>query len=312
MRALAIALLSGLLLAACGSGDPEPPRNLLLLSIDTLRADALGSHGSERGASPFLDRWAERGVRFASAWSQSPKTAPSHMTLLTGLAPRVHGVGNFETAGSASLGPRATTLAEVLSAEGFATGGFTDGGNARGSLGFNRGFEHFVSSKPKTWESRTQQVRTWLTELDGRQPWFLFLHTYAIHDPYFPPPEVAARFVDPGYEGAIIGDRAALEAAMEVEDLVPGMEGRMRLLGNYWGRVEMESAADMRYLHDLNLAGLADLDRKLERLFGWMEERGLLDDTLVVITSDHGEEFGEHGKLRHDQLWRELTHVPLL
>ncbi|MHC4894995.1 MAG: sulfatase [Planctomycetota bacterium] len=300
------------LLGCAGESPKSAPRNVLLLSIDTLRADALGSYGNERRTSAFLDRWAERGVRFTSAWSHSPKTAPSHMTMLTGLAPRVHGVGNLRTASHPSLGPEATTLAEVLSSEGFATAGITDGGNMRGRLGFNRGFDVYIAKKAHEWGPRAAQVRQWLTARDPERPWFLFFHTYHVHDPYFPPQSVAERFVDPDYAGRIIGQRDALEKAMETEDLGFGSDPRIRLLANYWERVDESDPADLEHLRDLYLASVADLDSKLERLFTWLEAEGHLDSTLVIVTSDHGEEFGEHGMVRHDQLYRELLHVPLL
>ena len=139
-----------------------------------------------------------------------------------------------------------------------------------------------------------------------------FVHTYHIHDPYFPPVDLAARFVDPAYAGRIIGDRDALERAMEAEDLGPGLKGHTRVLANYWNRVDNASAEDMEHLRGLYLAALADLDRKVEALFRWLETEGHLDQTVVIVTSDHGEEFGEHGKVRHEQLWRECLHVPLM
>jgi arylsulfatase A-like enzyme len=298
-------------LAGCAEAPPAP-RDLLLLSIDTLRADALGSYGNRRGTSPFLDDLARRGVRFASAWSHSPKTAPSHMTMMTGLEPRVHGVGNLKTVGSPTLGPEATTLAEVLAAEGYRTAAFTDGGNVQGDLGFARGFELYVARKADAWGPRAGMVREWVSSVPEGQPWFLFFHTYHVHDPYFPPPAIAARFCDPDYGGRIIGDRDVLEAAMATEDLGASFEGHTKLLANYWGRVDHDAPEDLRHLHDLYLASVADLDSKLSRLFGWLEEQGHLDRALVVVTSDHGEEFGEHGDVRHEQLWRELLHVPLM
>ena len=310
---LAPAVALAFCLAGCADRPELPPsRNLLLISLDTLRADALGSYGSERGASPFLDAWAARSVRFDRAWSHSPKTAPSHMSLFTGLPPRVHGVGNLESAGVRRLGDDVPTLAEILQQRGFATAGFSSGGNMKGSLGFDRGFERFEDESRPLMEKLAAAQR-WLSRRPPDRRWFLFLHTYHVHDPYLPPPQVARRFTDPGYAGRIVGDRARLEALMESgDDLAPELEGYNRFVANYWNRVDSEDPADVRHLHDLYLASTAAMDAKLAGFFAWLEQSGHLEDTLVVITSDHGEEFGEHRSLRHGQLWREVLHVPLL
>ncbi len=306
-----LVLAAAALLAGCGEREPAA-RNLLFVSIDTLRADALGSYGSDRGASPFLDELAREGTRFARAWSNSPKTAPSHMTMLTGLPPRVHGVGNLDTAGADRLGPDARTLAEILSARGWATAAFTAGGNVKAVLGFDRGFDVY-DDDGGAWSTDADEIRAWLEQRTPEQPWFLFAHTYDVHDPYLPPPQVAERFTDPAYAGAIVGDALELHRLMQSGENLAQKDARHRaLLMNFWRRADLEDPADLAYMHSLYLACLAHLDAQLRELFAWMEERGLLEDTLVIVTSDHGEEFGEHGRVLHDQLWREILHVPLI
>jgi arylsulfatase A-like enzyme len=297
---------------SAGCGDRAQPRgNLLLISIDTLRADALGVYGSERGASPLLDRWAEGAVVFDSAWSSSPKTAPAHMSMFTGEPPRVHGVGNLGTAGASRLPASLSPLAEVLRGEGFSTAAFTDGGNVRAELGFDRGFQTYAARLGGL-PDKLRALSSWLSRRDGER-WFAFLHTYHVHDPYLAGDAWAGRFADEDYGGEIVGDRARLRALMEGGgDLAPGQHGHDGLVANFWMRVDEEDPADLAHLHDLYTALVASLDRTLAPFLDQLEADGLLDDTLVVITSDHGEEFGEHGGVRHEQLWSEVLRVPLI
>ena len=311
-RLLAAALAALLLGSACGGSGAAPAKNLLFISIDTLRADALGSYGNQRGASPQLDAFAQRSVLFEQAWSHSPKTAPSHMSMLTGLPPRAHGVGNLNTAGASVLGEEVPTMAEILAARGFRTAAVTSGGNVKSALGFDRGFEIY-QDQGRPLAQNLPVAERWLGERDADERWFLFFHTYEVHDPYFPAAQDIARFADADYAGDIVGERAELNARIAAgQDLAPNATGHDHLLINYWRRADLEDPVDLRHLHDLYLAGLAGADRELGAFLRRLEQRGLLDETLVVITSDHGEEFGEHGRTLHDQLWREVLHVPLI
>ena len=310
---LGLVVLGGL--SACSEPAPATPPNLLFISIDTLRADALGSYGGTWEATPFLDRFAEAGVRFTDAWSHSPKTAPSHMAMFTGLPPRTHGIGNQRSLGNQSLSADITTLAEALQIAGFRTGAVTSGGNVKGFLGFERGFEIYDET-PKNLELKLRDAEEWMTraaeESNGTRPWFFFFHTYAVHDPYLPPAKFQKRFADPNYAGEIIGDPVEMAKAVKVDDRAPWATSHQKVTENFWARVDVDSPADMRYLHQLYMASVASLDFQLRRFLNDLQRAGLLDNTIVVLTSDHGEELGEHGGNRHDQLWNELLHVPLI
>ena len=317
-RGGARAALAALALCACSTGEADPgARHLLLISIDTLRADALSMYGNPRGTSPRLDAWAAEGAVFESAWTHSPKTAPAHMSMLTGLPPRVHEVGNLGTAGASSLSEDVSTLAEVLSEAGFLNAGFSGGGNVAGEMGFDRGYADWLD-RPGPLASRLAQAYRWLeTEaLDHREDggrWHLFFHTYHVHDPYLPGRAYLERFVDPDYGGELIGDREELERRIaEGDDRAPNAAPSKQLVSNFWRRFRHGNEADLAYLEDLYLAGVAEADQEFGRFLTRATERGLLDGALVVITSDHGEEFGEHGQVRHEQLWREVSHVPLV
>ena len=311
-RSTTSALLVLALLGACARG-PEPlPPNLLFLSIDTLRADALGSYGGTWAATPFLDQFAEAGVRFEWAWSHTPKTAPSHMSMFTGLPPRAHGIGNQKSSGNQSLSGDITTLAEALAGAGYRTGAVTAGGNVKGYLGFERGFEVYDDT-PKNLPAKLTDATRWIEQAGAApRPWFFFFHTYAVHDPYLPPAKYLKRFVDADYGGAILGDVLELQAAIKADDRAPWAASHQKLAENFWARVDPNDPADLAYLHELYMASVASLDFQLKRFLEELEAKGQLANTLIVLTSDHGEEFGEHGHTRHEQLWQELLRVPLL
>ena len=308
-------LVVALVASTCSRAEDELPPNLLFISIDTLRADALGAYGGTWEATPFLDRFAEAGVRFTDAWSHSPKTAPAHMSMFTGLPPRTHGIGNQRSSGNQSLSADITTLAEALRGAGYRTGAVASGGNVKGYLGFERGFEVYDDGA-KNLELKLRDAGAWIrgveAETRGERPWFFFFHTYAVHDPYLPPKKFRERFADPDYAGEIIGDPAELARAVKQDDRAPWASSHQKAAENFWARVDPDSPADLAYLHQLYMASVASLDVQLRRFLAPLERDGLLDNTLIVLTSDHGEEFGEHGGNRHDQLWQELLHVPLI
>ncbi len=272
--------------------------NVVLVSIDTLRADRLGAYGYGRPISPALDaRLAAEGVVFEDAWSQSPKTTPSHMTMLTSLYPSVHGVALWTGTGAApTLNPRVVTLAEVLKNAGYATAAFTAGAHMHRDRGFGQGFDVYKHG---------DQLNRALAFLDarGRQPFFLFFHTYEVHDPYTPPPEVAARW--------------AAEPVPAIADAVAkiraGVSGWPQAHKIFWQPVDPTDARDVRYVSDLYDAGINKMDAgTLPALLSKLDALGLANDTLVVFTSDHGEAFQEHGTFLHEDLHVETLHVPLV
>ena len=243
-------------------------RNLLLVSLDTLRADALGCYGAARPTSPTIDaRVAAEGTLFTAAFAPYPQTAGSHMTLLTSLEPCVHDVvGPL----SAPLRPDAHTLAEQLRAHGYATAAFTEDGWITAATGFGRGFGVFVEDTSAAIaigqaEETFERGRAWI-DAHRDVPWFVFLHTYQVHDPFTPPP---------GYRERV---------APDADDALARYHGEVRYTDELFGRL------------------LAALDAM-----------HVTDDTVVVVTSDHGEHFGEHGLTGHDNsLYDELLRVPLL
>ncbi len=283
--------------AACAPGglartELPPTRGVVLISLDTLRADHLGAYGYGRPTSPFFDALAERAALFERHFVQAPATLPSHMSIFTGLWPREHGV----VPPALVLSPAIPTLPEVLRRHGLRTAAFTEGGWMGEGFGFERGFETYGAHE---YRDDTDVERTFerglefLRSLDRDERFFLFLHTYSIHDPYAPPERFRAQLAPrPLPAGAPAPTGEALAAFND-------------------GALELPPGAVERYV-DLYDASIRYVDSALERLLGEIARLGLTAETTLVITSDHGEEFLEHGRLVHTQVYPECLHVPLV
>jgi arylsulfatase A-like enzyme len=252
-------------------GGGEEGWDLLFVSLDTLRADRLGSYGHDRPTSPALDALAGRGVRFAAAVAQAPWTRPSHRSMLTGLYPVSNG------------GLESPLLAEVLWRAGYRTTAITGGGQIAPRFGFDAGFESYRIDR---WEEEPGRVVRAFEANRGRRQ-LVFLHTYRVHDPY---------------RGDAFG-----------EGLPRGRLGDT--FGEHdWRRFDHELTEEERhYVSALYDSGVAAVDRAVGAVIGGLEEAGFLDRTIVVVTSDHGEQLWEHGSWRHGQnLYDEQILVPLL
>ena len=262
--------------------------NVLLISIDTLRADRLGCYGYERDTSPALDRFAaERAVRFAAAVAESPWTVPSHVTLLSGLHPISHGVRLPDLA----PGPDVPLLAELLTDAGYSTVALTDGGWLSEAWGFDRGFQRF-QALDQDFDATVDQALAFVEERSAVEgPWFAFLHTYDVHCPYDPPAPFAERFQGPGAEPIEVAGKC----------------------GNpHYNGMEL-TAGQIQTLSDHYDGGVAWVDQALGRLLSRLAEAGALENTVVVVTSDHGEELGEHGSIGHERTLSALSlAIPLL
>ena len=289
--------------------------HVLLISLDTLRADRLGAYGYSRPTSPWLDHLAEESVLFTDAVAPSSKTATSHMSMFTGLHPGSHGVRNTYSEAGLAVSPQRPLLAERFQEAGYLTAGFTGGGMMSGELGFARGFAHYDDSGAGA-DRVFARAKTWITQaleeaVDDETPLFLLLHTYEVHDPYTPPAEVAARFVDPNYAGGIDATRVeypedASETWKTDPEFYAGVQER------FWGGFDGREAADMQHISNLYDAGIAYTDQLLGEFAAWLYTTEIAEDLLIVVTSDHGEAFGEHGQLSHQSVHRQVMHVPLI
>jgi len=340
-RFLLPALLLPSLATSCSdAGDPAPPRpHVILISVDTLRADHLSCYGYGRPTSPRLDRLAREGVLFERAFSTSSWTLPAHLSLLTGLPVSAHGVCDDRLwTRPGPGGPpepvelRGTFLSELLRGAGYRTAGFYTWKYLEPTFGFGPGFEvyerlgHTFYSFPPvarrfdelraradvkglealaaehpelfddTRPSSAEVVERALEWIDAvraetpRDPFFCFLHLFDAHDPYSAPEPYRARFADPAYDGPINGRDVMGPGSPVHGDMAP---------------------ADLAQLVALYDGEIAWIDAQIGRLLDELAARGLERDTLVVVTSDHGEEFYEHGSKQHRHaLYVESVHVP--
>ncbi|KAB2966141.1 MAG: sulfatase [Thermoanaerobaculia bacterium] len=295
-------LFAALFVAACGGAPrpdpaaapprPAPSRGFVLVSIDTLRADRVGAWGYGRPTTPFLDRLAARAALFERAYSPIPATLPAHLSMFTGLEPGQHDVDPP----SGVLAAGIPTLPELFRAAGYRTAGHSEGGYMAGGYGFARGFEVWTDSE---YSADSDVERTFgrgaefLRGLAPGERFFLFLHTYAVHDPYAPAPEFAAALG--------VGARPPGAPEPTGENLAAFNRGELA--------VDADTA---RWYSDLYDASVRQVDAALERLWGEIERLGLADEVTLIVTADHGEEFLEHGRLAHTQIYRENLHVPLL
>ncbi len=256
----------------------EGRRNLILISLDTLRADHVGRRLHDTPLTPWMDRLGVEGTTFQSVLSTYPSTSASHMSLFTGVYPVTHGV-RFA---AHRLAAAQSTLPELLARAGYATAAVTENAMLLGSSGFYRGFDVYREHRDTLKQRGGGIDRTfgdgisWLAR-HRNDLFFLFLHTYEVHVPHRDVADALPDLPEP--------DREALSAS----------EYR-------WEKLRRSYAAGVRYA-----------DGAVERLFGELARLDLLDDTLVVITADHGEELGEHGRFGHSQtVYDEVLRIPLL
>ena len=274
-----------LLLEQTGTA-PDPPLNLLIISLDTLGADHLGLYGYERKTSPFIDEvLSPKSTVFMEAAAPATTTGPSHMTLFTSLAPSVHGfVSNVS---GTPLPEEVPTLAETLSQAGYVTGAITENGAITGKAGFERGFDVYKENRsakltvPEGHIESTFGLGRGFLENTRDAPSFTFLQTYQVHFPYSPPEEYGNLFTRDGL--------------------------------NPSGREQLFHQGRHRHHPILYDREIRYTDAQLERFLTDLEASGLLENTLVVILSDHGEAFFEHDYLGHgSELHRETVRVPLI
>ena len=271
---------------------PEPAgRNLLLYVIDTLRADHLGMYGYPRDVSPHLDRFAAGATLFANAHAQASWTRASMASLFTGLWPGLHGA----TGRKDRLSPEAVTLAELLQQGGYQTKALTMNAMVSPTFGFDQGIEVHTTTEVDDPLVLLPMLEEWLDGYDPKRPFFLWIHVLGPHDPYTPPAELRERFVR--------DDR-----------LVEGLEQpphlhQERMLRHPESDRE-QAVARWLDLYDGEIVQYDEAFRSMMELFA---ARGLLDSTLIVVVSDHGEEFLEHGNIVHgNSLFAESIRVPLV
>lgn len=295
----ALAALIALALMAC----PREPRkpNLLLIVVDCLRGDALSVVGYPRPTTPNIDALAREGTRFTHAYSQASWTRPSLPTILTGLYPSEHGLLDLESdpkAASAALDDSVLTLAERLKGAGYATAMVGEQHQLSPKFGLQQGFDLW---QPKAGEGANinRRILEWQAGLGKdpktrAKPFFAYLHYLELHFPYCPPKDLRGKFDEGPSRLNVCADWRQLR-----DDIRSGKY--------------VITAADRQLLRARYDEELWNADRLIGQLVAELKHRDLYDDTLILVTGDHGEEFGEHAGYFHGQsLYDELLHVPLM
>lgn len=316
------------------AGQAALPFNVVVVVIDTLRADHLGAYGYARPTSPHFDALASEGVLFERAVAQAPWTKPSIASLMTGRFPHKHGVVSSRDA----LGADFVTLAERMQARGFQTAAFSGNPWITPEFRFDQGFAEFEGGRAmgpqltvlyKTlrrvdrllvtvgrrtnlaaaafWGSSgnvdnssrdrllTDAVVQWIGRQQAAQPFFLYLHLIGPHDPYDPPLEYVRPFREANWDGVKGPTKPPARVQTVFESAAPLADvEQAALIAQYDGAI-------------------AFADAQLGRIVDALRASGQLERTLLVVTADHGEEFYEHRNWRHgNQLYNEVVHVPLL
>ncbi|MEW6745095.1 MAG: sulfatase-like hydrolase/transferase [Planctomycetota bacterium] len=291
--ALAAAVLP---LQAC-SPETSPPPDIVIVCIDALRADHLGTYGHKRQTSPHIDALAAQALVYEQAWSASSWTKPSIPSLFTGLPPSEHGVFEGSHTESADritsdvLAADHVTLAEALRQRGYRTAAFVKNAQLRAFLGFDQGFDRYVEEAGEA-EEIVGHFLAWYNQQAG-SPRFAYLHILDVHWPYRPREPYDRLFGEtPGTIDFSTDRWRALRDDINDGRLVP-------------------SAADLARMVELYDGLIAQVDAALQRLFDALARDAR--SPVVVITADHGEEFYEHGKIGHGHsLSENLLHVPLI
>lgn len=275
-------------------------RNIVLIVLDTVRIDRLGCYGNQAGITPEIDRFADGAVRFEKAFSHAPWTLPSVASLFTSRYPVQHGAGG-RLGAFRILNDQAVTIAEVFQGAGVVTGAITNVLFLTEKFGMMQGFDTVDASVPKNNTSARRARETtdatlgWLDQHRGK-PFFLFVHYFDPHLTYDPPQPFRKRFAD------------AKDAKSNnylfgtVRDMIKFRRGLAKLDPEIIKRLEKLHNGEVAYV-----------DYEVGRLLDGISQRGLDHNTIIVLTSDHGEEFGDHGGFEHGHtLYDELLHVPLI
>jgi arylsulfatase A-like enzyme len=280
------------------AAEPGEVRNVVVLLIDTLRASKLRAYDpSSRVRTPELDEIVAHGTLFERAQSQENWTKPSVASVLTGLTPMTHGTKTD----AARLPESADMVSEAFDAAGFHTGSFIANGYVSDRFGFDQGWDHYTNmireSRSTEAEDVFREAGDWI-EAHHDQRFFAYIQTIDPHVPYDPPAEYLAMYDDrPDYAGIV--------APRRTHELLEGAKRNPPTV--------TFDASDVRRLEGLHDGEITYHDHFFGAFLERLEQMGVLNDTLVVITSDHGEEFHDHNSWGHGHsVYQELLHVPLI
>jgi len=286
------------------SSEPNHSTNVILITISTLRADHTGCLSCTRDTTPNLDKFSKKTVLFRNAFATSGWTMPAHGSIFTSLYPKAHGAANVDS----SLAAENNTLAEILKDNGFCCVGFCCNPRLGQKQGFAQGFDLYddysvflmLSSlaldnnktidinRKRTNGFINDSATRWLQN-NTRKPFFMFIHYYDNHWDYLPPAPYD-KLYDPNYQGPVDGTNIAREP----------------LFSN------PPPEQDIRHIIALYDGEVRQTDDDLGKMLGFLKEKKFLDNSIIVIVGDHGEQFYEHGHTSHQGIYEELIHIPLV
>lgn len=278
--------------------EGQQPTNVILISIDTLRADHLGCYGYDANTSPNIDSFAKKNILFENCFVHEPHTLSSHMSMLSGLYPVTHGLR-----ANNALATSIMTLPQVLKQQGFETLGVVVKCTwLNEKYGFARGFDTYIEEDFNA-EYQNQVIEKQLKKLKGNG-FFAFLHYYDVHSDWsklpYDSPEPYNKMFYPNYEGGFTGGNGKVSASKYLKHV-----NKLKV------KIKED---DLKYINALYDGGIAYTDNHIGRLFEMLKKMDIYDSSLIIITSDHGEEFQEHGLTLHANPFyhEELVHVPLI
>ncbi len=294
-----VSVLGLLGLAGCAvpaGSSPHPPKGILILLVDCLRADHLAAGGSTLGATPNLDRLASQAVVFDRASAVASWTRPSVPSIWTGLYPSEHGLTDLIEGGKGVRGgvlsEDAVTVAEAMQAAGYRTAMIGNQFQLSPRFGMAQGFDLYQNNV-KSAHGMRENLVAWLDEAPAK-PFFAYLHYLEIHWPYWQKASTRGRFGSDAIASRLDGNLDELRAGVDA------------------GTVALDDA-DRKEIAARYAEALAALDNEIGMLLDDLDRRGVLDETLVVVLADHGEELGERGGIEHGHtLKEELLHVPYI
>lgn len=270
--------------------------NVILVSIDTLRRDHLSAYGYSRLTSPSVAEFRDDAVFFDQAIAQAPSTAPSHASLFTSLVPSRHGASVSK---KKAIRSDVKTMAEIMKEHGYQTASFNGGAQMNAVFGLGRGFDIYRSFEggdytQERFKDRVSEGIEWLERNKGNK-FFLFLHSYDVHNPYSPEVRYLDEFKDSDYAGEV---KIPIDSTF-----LYSVNRRRRVI----------SEADRRFIVSAYDGEIRGVDDGIRELLTYLRRVGLYDNTIIVFTSDHGEEFNEHGWMgwHSHTLYDELLRVPL-
>ena len=281
---LASVFLCGGCVGQTGSSSSFAPthKNVILISIDTLRADELGGYGSTDGLTPALDYFAKNGILFQKATANAPWTLPSHATMLSGMYPFTHRALDGET----GLEDDKFFLPDYLQQSGYATGGFVSVLWVDKKFGFARGMDQHMLLEDSPPRAVVDQALKWIKQQD--KPFFCFIHLFTPHEPYYPPKKMWGERYTPS-----------------CPENIPKGFSRVAVL--------RQDPTELKCRRELYRAEIARTDKALKDFFKGFRQTKASKDTLTIVTSDHGEGFYEHGLVGHGHsLFQEILAVPLI